>query len=183
MARNNQDVSGVSFTAEILFNGKPYTDPLFLTDEKVFISALSERLPKGRYQGLSNRLRRLLVFRPEIYETVRQQAGTGFLRSPDCETELQHYRCASAEITAMRALYYTCLDTEPADTSDIETIFQLLYQTARYYGSAKSNIESLWSFARSQKLIAIPEITKAREKGLEPLAKIILAQHVKESVK
>ncbi len=170
MARNNQDASGVSFTAEILFNGKPYTDPLFLvSSEKEFISALSERLPKGRYQGLSKRLNSILssrYFSTKIRRATGEQAMERLLYLLDCETELQHYRCVSAKITAMRALYYTCLDTEPADSSDIETVFQLLYQAARYYGSAKSNIESLWSFARSQKLIAIPEIAKKRDQSI-----------------
>lgn len=171
MTREYQDASAVSFKAEIQWNEKPYTNPLFLiTDEKDFISALSDRLPEGKWQARSIRLTNILShphgIRFEIEKAVSLQTLRNALRSDEVETELKHFRCISNVINDMRAIYYSCLDKTQPDSQDIETVFQILFYAAQYYDSVRLNIESMWSFALQKDMIAISQLAIYRQKAI-----------------
>lgn len=158
MARKNQDASSVSFKAEILFDGKPYSKPLFLiTEEEDYAVALSAWLSSGDCYAVSMRVVNTIKHIRSLYRNMKPvsyQTWKDFLQSGECETELKHFCYVSDEINAMRALYYTCLDKADPDCPDIETVFQILYQVKRYYDSISLNVKSMWSFAQSKDMIA-----------------------------
>ena len=170
MARKIQDSSSVSFKAEILYNEKPYTDPLFLiTSEKDFVTALSERLQKGDCYSTSDRTSVHMLnsgFRYIDSERRFDIRTVHSLYSSDCETIFQYFCCVSKTINSLRTLYYTCLDDQN-DYSEIETVFQILFQSAQYYGSVKSSFESSWSFALSKDLMAISNCAEVRKRVIE----------------
>lgn len=187
MARENKnlDISTVVFETEILFRGDKY-DPLYIITEKDKYEVAFRKRAVKNPNHMSARVRNILYSNEVVlrdhniedwgFDTTRLHYEIWHPRHK--KSELDDALCVQKEITAMRALYYACLDWGNNADPEIGKLFQLLYLATQYYLSRKSNVESDWACV-SPRIMDLPIVAERRDyqierymsgiSGLEPL--------------